>query len=366
MILRAAWASVTLVAFAGCENKDAGGRGPSATANPSAAATVAAAPTVRVDRSLLVQFGKLPTQFASAENAVTKEKVELGRTLYFDPRLSKNQDVSCNSCHNLDTFGVDNKPRSPGHKQQLGGRNSPTVYNAAGHFVQFWDGRAKDVEEQAKGPILNPVEMAMASPKAVVAVLASMPGYVEAFKKAFPADKDPVTFDNYARAVGAFERTLVVTSRFDRYVAGDDDALSDEEKRGLNKFIDLTCPSCHTGVHLGASEYKKLGLVKAWDADKDMGRYEVTKAEQDKQMFKVPTLRNVAKTAPYFHDGSVATLEQAVKLMATHQVGKNITDEDAKLVAAFLGSLTGEPSAEMRRRPTLPEATPKTPKPDPK
>lgn len=359
---------LAVAALIACEEKKETTK-PSAPAasslSPSSAPTAAAA-EVKIDRTLLVQFAALPKEFASTANPITKEKSELGRTLYYDTRLSKNQDVSCNSCHDLAKFGVDNLPTSEGHKKQHGARNSPTVYNAAGQFVQFWDGRAKDVEEQAKGPILNAVEMAMPNEAAVVKVLKSIPGYVEAFGKAFPGDKNAVSYDNMAKAIGAFERTLVVPSRFDKYVAGDEDALNAKEKLGLSKYLDLNCTSCHNGALLGGMEYKKLGLVRPWPKQDDLGRFQVTKAETDKMMFKVPTLRNVAKTAPYYHDGSVKTLEEAVKLMATHQLGKNVSDEDASAIAAFMESFTGEPTAEMLRKPVMPPSSASTPKPDPK
>ncbi len=321
---------------------------------------------VKIDRALLVQFGKLPDQFASSDNPITKEKVELGRTLFFDPRISKNQDVSCNTCHDLAKSGVDGLATSEGHRKQHGKRNSPTVYNAAGQFVQFWDGRSKNVEEQALGPMLNPVEMAMPDGGTVMKVLTSMPKYVEAFKAAFPADKNPATFENFGKAIGAFERTLVLPSKFDQYLAGDDDALSNPEKAGLKKFMDLTCSSCHAGPLLGGMEYQKLGKVKPWEKTNDLGRYDVTKQESDKLMFKTPGLRNVAKTAPYYHDGSVATLEEAVKLMGTHQVGMALSDQDTKSIVTFLKTLTGEPKPAMMAKPELPPSTPKTPKPDPR
>lgn len=355
---------------AGCEQKKTPPQAePASSSSAAATAATSAAPEAeaKIDRSLLVQFGKLPSTYlspAAAAAPATKEQIELGRMLFWEKRLTKNQDRSCNTCHNLETFGVDNEKTSEGHKKQRGSRNSPTVYNAAGHFVQFWDGRAKDVEEQAKGPILNPVEMGMKDDAAVLKVLQSIPQYTEAFKKAFPGDKS-VSFDNLAKAIGAFERTLVTPSRFDKYVAGDESALNAAEKKGLAKFLDLNCPSCHTGALLGGNEFKKLGQAKPWEDMKDLGRYEVTKAETDKQVFKTPSLRNIAKTAPYFHDGSVATLENAVKLMAKHQLGKTVSDDEAKSVATFLGSLTGEPTAEMTRKPDLPPNGPTTPKPDP-
>jgi cytochrome c peroxidase len=371
--MRSAFLS-TLMAGAllgGCETKNSTKDAPAKAEEPGAVAVTTAKPQlakpapVEIDRALLVQFSKLPDTFEAAENPITKEKSELGRALYFDTRLSKSHDVSCNSCHNLDTFGVDNKQTSEGYKGKKGRRNAPTVYNAAGHFVQFWDGRAKTVEEQAKGPALHHND-AQASDKTVVATLASMPGYADLFKKAFPTDKSPVSIENVARAIGAFERTLSVSSRFDRYVAGDEDAITEPEKAGLKKYLDLTCTTCHAGSLHGAMEYKKLGQARPWPNANDLGRYEVTKVESDKQMFKTSSLRNVAKTAPYLHDGSVATLEEMIKLMAAHQVGKSISDDDATSVAAFLGALTGEPTAEMRRKPVLPESTAKTPKPDAK
>jgi cytochrome c peroxidase len=335
-------------------------------AAPLAANTASAESAPTIDKTLLVQFAALPKDFASAANPMSKDKVELGRMLYHDVRLSKNQDLSCNSCHDLAKFGMDGLKTSVGHKKQASKRNAQTVLNAAGHFVQYWDGRAKDVEEQAKDQLLSPSVMAMSNEAAVLKVLASVPGYVEAFKKAFPADAKSLSFDNVAKAIGAFERTLAVPARFDRYVAGEDDAITNEEKRGLAKYLDLNCTSCHNGAMWGGTEYKKTGLVKPWPNQTDLGRFEVTKSESDKMMFKTPTLRNVAKTAPYFHDGSSATLEESVKLMAKHQLGKDISDEEAQSVASFLGTLTGEPTAEMMRVPVLPNSSATTPKPDPK
>ena len=205
-------------------------------------------------------FKPLPDAVESQKNPITEAKVNLGRMLYYEPRLSKNQDISCNTCHDLAKYGVDGQPVSDGHKGQKGTRNAPTVYNAAGHFVQFWDGRAPDVEEQAKGPVMNPVEMAMSSDKAVVAVLKSMPEYVDAFKKAFPAEKDPVTFENTARAIGAFERRLMTPSRWDKFLKGDQAALSNAEKAGFNKFMEAGCQACHAGTYLGGEVYQKIGM----------------------------------------------------------------------------------------------------------
>jgi cytochrome c peroxidase len=207
-------------------------------------------------------FKPLPKRFESKGNPVTAEKVELGKLLFFDVRLSKNHDVSCNSCHDLARYGVDGQPFSTGHKKQLGGRNSPSVYNAGDHLAQFWDGRAASLEDQAKGPVLNPVEMAMPNGDAVVATVASVPGYAPLFAKAFPGLAQPITFDNVAKAIGAFERTLVTPSRFDRYLSGDDAALSAPEKAGLQTFISAGCTACHNGEGVGGSMFQRLGLVE--------------------------------------------------------------------------------------------------------
>lgn len=317
-----------------------------------------------IDPARLAMFGPLPAVMESPSNPITEEKVALGRMLYYDTRLSKGQDLSCNSCHRLDRYGVDNEATSPGHKGQRGARNSPTVYNAAGHFVQFWDGRAADVEAQAKGPVLNPVEMAMPGEKHVITVLTSIPEYVEAFKKAFPGEKSPVTYDNMAKAIGAFERKLVTPSRWDRFLQGDPAVLTDEEKTGFNLFVDVGCHTCHAGPYVGGATYHKLGVVKPMPEVKDLGRFEVTKQEGDKLMFKVPGLRNIEKTGPYYHDGSVATLEEAVRLMAEHQLGKTLKDAEVASIVAWLKTLTGEIPAEYIRPPELPKSTARTPKPD--
>jgi len=317
-------------------------------------------------------FGTLPVKYdlkvegkEGSTSAITPEKVDLGRMLYFDTRLSKNQDLSCNSCHDLTRYGVDGTKFSKGHRGQLGGRNSPTVYNAGNHVAQFWDGRAGTLEDQAKGPILNPVEMAMKDEASVVEVLESIPGYEDAFKKAFPDDKEPITYDNLAKAIGAFERQLVTPSRFDKYLAGDKSALSDQERAGLTKFVQNGCTSCHSGASLGGSSYQRLGLIKAYPNQKDLGRYEVTKKDEDKMVFRVPTLRNVAETGPWFHDGSFDRLEATVQAMAFHQLGKDLPEKDVADIVAFLKSLTGEIPRDYIKMPALPPSGEKTPKPDP-
>jgi cytochrome c peroxidase len=319
---------------------------------------------VSIDRVKLQMFQPLPESMPSGTNEITDAKVMLGRMLYYEPRLSKSQEISCNSCHLLDKYGVDGQPTSDGHKGKLGDRNSPTVYNAAGHFVQFWDGRAADVEEQAKGPVMNPVEMAMPSEKRVITVLKSMPEYVDAFQKAFPGDKTPISYENMTRAIGAFERKLVTPSRWDKFLRGDSQALTDEEKAGFNVFMETGCQGCHSGTYIGGQMYEKLGLVKPYPETADPGREDVTKDEADRMVFKVPGLRNVAKTKPYYHNGKVETLEQAVSRMAEYQLGKNLTEAQVRSIITWLNALTGEIPAEYVKMPVLPKSTAKTPKPD--
>lgn len=310
-----------------------------------------------VDENKLRLFRPLPVVMEWDGNPVTEEKIRLGRMLYFDPRLSKGQDISCNTCHRLHEYGVDGKPVSEGHGHRKGARNSPTVYNAAAQFVQFWDGRAADMEEQAKGPVLNPAEMAMADGEQVAARLKSIPDYVEAFREAFPQDKDPVTLDNAAKAIGAFERKLVTPGRWDLFLQGDKRALTEEEKAGFNAFVGAGCHACHYGALVGGNIYQRLGVAHPWPRATDLGRYQVTKHDGDRFIFKAPPLRNVEKTAPYFHDGSEATLEGAVRKMAYHQLGKELKPEEVRAIVAWLKSLTGEIPAEYVKVPALPRST---------
>lgn len=282
-------------------------------------------------------FG-MPIKKLPIEN---QKLVDLGRKLFLDPILSVNDKISCNSCHRLDTYGVDGEATSPGHEGKRGGRNSPTVYNAYKHIAQFWDGRAKDVEEQALGPILNPIEMGMPSEEEVIKKLRSSQEYPKLFKDAF-GNEDSLNYKNIGAAIGAFERTLDTPSRFDKYLAGDKTSLTQDEKQGLQTFIDAGCIACHNGTYLGGMMYQKLGLVHPYPNNKDVGRYEITKNEADKEVFKVPSLRNVTKTGPYFHDGSVKTIEEAVKLMAYHQLGKELKDKDIASIVTFLQTLEGE------------------------
>ena len=316
-----------------------------------------------VNPRLLRRFQALSPSFESDANPLTRSKIDLGRKLYYETRLSKSGQLSCNSCHDLDAYGVDNSPTSRGFDGKLGGRNSPTVYNAAGSFVQFWDGRAPSVEEQAKGPILNPIEMGMPNAGAVVAALKGIRGYADEFKRAFPEDDDPVTFDNVGRAIGAFERKLVTPGRWDKFLRGDKSALTSAEKEGLKTFLNVGCMVCHTGPYLGASMYERVGVVEPWPNQKDTGRGEVTKAAGDRMMFKVPTLRNIEKTAPYFHDGSSATLEDAVHMMGKHQLGLELSQKEIASIVTWLKSLTGDLPKDYIAKPDVSEAKASSPAP---
>jgi cytochrome c peroxidase len=304
-----------------------------------------------------MRFFPLPSEVPNSDNPVTAAKVELGKRLYSDKRLSKDGKVSCDSCHVLARFGVDNLPTSPGDTGELGPRNSPTVYNAALHLAQFWDGRAKDVEEQAGMPILNPIEMAIPSEEFLVDRLSGIEEYQEKFAEAFPDDDPPLTYTNIENALGAFERTLLTPSRFDEYLEGNQEALTATEKAGLQKFIELGCSSCHNGYAVGGYSFRKFGLKgDYWEHTKseriDEGRFAETGNEGDRYVFKVAALRNVAKTAPYFHDGSVQDLGEAVRIMTRMQIGIDLGIAESQAIVAFLESLTGRiPESVLEEQP---------------
>lgn len=287
-------------------------------------------------------------------------KIELGKKLFFEPRLSKSGWISCNSCHNLSAGGADNLPSSIGHKWQFGPINAPTVLNAKFNLAQFWDGRAKDLKEQAKGPIANPMEMA-SNHELAVSVLQSIPEYVQWFKEAYRVEK--ITLDNVADAIAAFEETLTTpNSRFDLWLKGYD-RISQIEQEGYDLFKNKGCIICHNGFGAGGASFQKFGIAKPYDKDtQTIGRYNVTKNEKDKYVFKVPLLRNIALTAPYFHDGSTWSLSEAVKIMSEHQLGVTLPDTETNKIVAFLQTLTGDqPSIIV---PTLPPSTAFTPKPN--
>jgi cytochrome c peroxidase len=325
-------------------------------ASAATAAAPGAPPSTEVNPRLLRRFQPLPASFDDDKNTRSTAKVDLGRMLFFDARLSADGDLSCNSCHALDDYGVDHQRFSAGHGGRRGERNAPTVYNAAGQFAQFWDGRARDVEEQAQGPIVNPIEMAMPDAAHVVSALRAVPGYVTAFRTAFPGEADPVTFDNVGRAIGAFERGLVTPSRWDDYLRGNSAALTSTEKEGLKTFLNVGCMVCHTGTFVGGATFERVGVVEPWPNQKDRGRQQITNLPGDSMMFKVPTLRNVEHTAPYFHDGSAATLEDAVRMMGLHQLGLDMSDAEVASIVSWLKSLTGAPPREYVERPALPRS----------
>ncbi len=301
-----------------------------------------------------------------ADNPLSEAKIKLGKMLFFDPRLSSSQLISCNTCHNIGMGGDDGLETSLGHGFAKGPRNAPTVFNAVFNIAQFWDGRAKDLKEQAKGPVQAGVEMNN-KPAVVVATLKSIPEYVAAFKAAFPKDKDPVTFDNMARAIEDFEATLITPdSRFDLYLKGDAKALNDTEKKGLALFIEKGCAGCHQGVNIGGQDYYPFGVAEKPPAeirpDGDKGRFKVTKSKEDAFAFRAGPLRNIALTAPYFHSGKVWSLEEAVAIMGDTQLGKgSLSKDDVKAITAFLKTLTGKQPKIVY--PILPPSTDATPRP---
>jgi len=286
-------------------------------------------------------FGPLEDTMPGSEND-TPERIALGKKLYFEKRLSINDTQSCASCHLLDNgaAGVDNLPTSPGAKGELGTRNSPTVLNAGWQDSQFWDGRAEDLVEQAKGPILNPVEMGMPDEQTVEKKIRGIAEYQAAFATAFPGDEPAISYQNIAEAIAAFERTLITPARFDDFMNGDADALSEAEQRGLEAFIKIDCKTCHDGKLVGGETYEPLGKEHPYENQADQGMYTVTKDEDDRMFFKVAPLRNVALTAPYFHDGKIATLDEAVRKMGRLQLDEELTDQQVSDITSFLKALT--------------------------
>ncbi len=314
------------------------------------------------------QFKPIPTAPpALPGNPATAAKVELGAMLYFDPRLSASHAISCNSCHNVGLGGVDAEETSIGHRWQRGGRNAPTVLNAIFNTAQFWDGRAKDLEEQAGGPMVNPVEMASPS-EHVGEQLAAVPGYVVAFKAAFPGESTSVTLANAQKAIAVFEATLITPNApFDRYLKGDASALTSPQKQGLQLFMDKGCSTCHDSINLDGGMYSAFGVVENPGVEllppSDKGRFAVTKAVSDEYVFKVPTLRNIALTAPYFHTGRAWDLRQAVAVMGVSQLGAQLTADETEKIAVFLDTLTGEQPKIVH--PILPPSVAATPRPQP-
>jgi cytochrome c peroxidase len=305
----------------------------------------------RINPRLLNRFRRVAPQHAPP--AATPALVSLGRMLWYDARLSRGGQVSCESCHRLAGYGVDGLPRSRGHEGRIGRRNAPTVYNAAEHFAQFWDGRTGTIEEQALGPLLNPLEMA-STRASIESTLRAIPGYREAFRSAFLGPDQAITVEAVGVALGAFERGLTTSSRWDAYLAGDTKALSPAELQGLRTFLTVGCVGCHTGNQVGGSMFQRAGLLEPWPSQTDQGRYEITRDPSERMVFKVPTLRNISRTGPYFHDGSCATLPEAVQLMAHRQLGVDLSLGEVAAIVTFLEVLTGELPAGYVARPTLP------------
>ncbi len=313
-------------------------------------------------------FKPIPTTGpALPGNPATPAKRDLGKMLYFDTRLSESHAISCNSCHAIGMGGVDLQETSLGHRWQHGGRNAPTVYNAVYEVAQFWDGRAKDLEAQAGGPLVNPVEMDT-TPEHVVEQLKGIPGYMPVFTKAFPGVADPLTFDNVRRAIAVFEATLITPNApFDRYLKGNEKALDADQKAGLALFISKGCAACHGGINVGGSMYAPFGVVERPGAEilppDDKGRFAVTKTASDEYVFRAASLRNVALTPPYFHSGKVWDLRQAVAIMGNSQLGARLTDDEVRKITDFLGSLTGD--QPIVTLPILPPSVATTPRPKP-
>lgn len=307
-----------------------------------------------------------PLRAPQAATGLAALKVDLGRRLYYDTHLSANNSTSCNSCHQLDRYGIDpGRSVSLGFDKKPGGRNAPTVYNAGLQFVQFWDGRAATLAAQASGPMMNPVEMGMSGPEAVLVYVHANANYIKQFKQAYPDQKDPVTMENVTDAIAGFEARLLTPSRWDEYLRGNQQALSDDEKEGLRIYLRSGCASCHAGVGLGGNSYAKLGAFKDWpDQKSDTGRMDLTHQQRDLMYFKVPLLRNVAQTGPWFHDGKVEIIDEAVRLMGRHETGREFTASEVKSIVAFLNALTGpipqefvQPPSEHAPAGTSPDTT---------
>ena len=331
----------------------------------------AAEPVFAADDQLLKQaqsvFQPIPLKPPPIKDvAATPSMVELGKALFFDPRLSQSHNISCNTCHQVGLGGVDMLSTSIGHKWQRGGRNAPTVLNAVFNAAQFWDGRAADLTAQAGGPIQNPIEMGISHQHAVE-MLKGIPGYAQLFEAAFPSDKDRITMPNAVTAIAAFEATLITPNApFDKFLRGDDNALSAEQKEGLKLFLDKGCSSCHAGINIGGQMYAPFGVVEKPGADflppGDKGRFEVTKTVSDEYVFRVPPLRNIELTPPYFHTGKSWDLRQAVAVMGESQLGQKLTDDEISKITAYLKSLTGE--QPQVTYPILPPSTAETPTPN--
>ena len=327
--------------------------------------TAPATEAAPADQALLKQaqalFKPLPTEMATSGSPITPARVRLGRMLFFEPRISLDGTVSCSKCHQPGLYGTDALSKPIGVKARENPRNAPTVLNAALQFAAHWRGDRKNVEDQATQALIGPPSFGNPNYDAAMAKIKAIPGYAELFHKAFPGEADPVTAENWGKAIGAYERTLVTPAPFDAYLKGNVRALSPLARTGLGKFIATGCAGCHNGVDVGGGMFQKFGVTEDyWNETHskavDKGRFDVTKNPADTYVFKVPSLRNVARTPPYFHDGSVATLPEAVRVMAKVQLGKTLSDQEVKDIVAFLDSLTGRLPKDFANAPVLPAA----------
>ncbi len=310
-------------------------------------------------REAMNNFSPLPDSIPTADNPITPQKVMLGKMLFYDTRISVDRTVSCFKCHWINLYGTDGLPKAIGNHYKLNPRNSPTVFNAAGQISQHWLGNRTTVEDQAKKALLGAGSYGLASYDEAEKNLRAIPGYGALFHDAFPQDANPVTVDNFAAAIGAFERTLVTPAAFDAYLTGDTTALSADAEAGLQTFMDIGCVGCHGGTYVGGEQYQKFGLTGPyWKATGsrtiDSGRYVVTHEMSDLYKFKVPMLRNVEMTSPYFHDGSVDSLIDAIRIMGTLQLDMTLDAAQTAAIAEFLKSLTGRIPATARDVPALP------------
>jgi len=306
-------------------------------------------------------FKPLPKDAATAEFPTTPVRVELGRKLFFDPRISVDGTASCARCHQTALYGTDGLPPANGAFDKLNDRRAPTVLNAALQFKAHWRGDRENVEDQASRAPTGPASFGNPDNASAMAKVKAIPGYTELFQKAFPAEPDPVTIGNWGKAIGAYERTLITPARFDQYLAGNANALSGPERQGLRTFMDTGCSGCHNGVAVGGGMFQKFGVVEDYwketgSKEIDKGRFDVTNNPADMYVFKAPGLRNVAMAPPYFHDGSVRTLPEAVRIMAKVQLGKALSDRDTNAIVTFLGSLTGKVPQNFAEAPVLPPA----------
>ncbi len=325
----------------------------------SSPVAVAAAPDDDLMKKAKEVLGPLPPSMPSEQNPITPGKVKLGKILFYESRISIDGTVSCARCHPVGLYAVDGLRKAIGNNCKENPRNSPTLFNAASQISEHWIGNRTSVEDQARQSVTGPPAFGMPSNEAVEKVLKGMKEYVSLFKTAFPGEKDPVTVDNLAKAIGAFERTLMTPAPFDAFVKGDAKALTAQQKKGLQTFFDAGCMTCHFSPYVGGQMYQKFGVSEPfWNYTKsekiDEGRFAVTKNPADKYVFKVPVLRNVAETPPYFHDGSVDSLEEAIRIMGKIQLLKDLSKEQVADIMAFFASLTGQIPEDVMRAPLLP------------